>query len=310
MMTAFLMRVSLLFVLIAPNAFADTLRVAVAANFAAPLKDLAFDFERKTGHRVQVISGSSGKLYAQIIQSAPFDLFLSADTLKPLALVEQGKANTVFTYARGQLVIFVSKRVLPQASTPAFMAWLNSAAPKRIAIANPNVAPYGQAAATLLAQWMANAGDVDHLGYADSRRYRASNTKVIHAENISQVAHYVKSGSVEVGFMAASLLPFKAVKLHLSKDTAQDKLGESNWQRVANGWLWWPPVQSYDAIIQQGVILPGAKQSVAQAFSDYLLSDEVQLHLQRHWQYLPLATVLKALSQPIQPKPIQPKPLH
>ena len=304
------MQVALFFFLAVPYAFADTVRVAVAANFAAPLKGLALEFERKTGYRIQVISGSSGKLYAQIIQGAPFDLFLSADTLKPLALVEQGKASKVFTYARGQLVIFVSERVLPQASTPAFMAWLKSAASKRIAIANLSVAPYGQAATALLNQWMTNPSHADHLGYADSSRHAASRIKVIHAENISQVAHYVKSGSVDVGFMAASLLPFKVVKLHSGKDAEQDKLDAdqnklegSYWQRVTNGWLWWPPVQSYDAIIQQGVILPSARQSVAQAFSEYLVSDEVQLNLQRHWYYLPMVAALNPSSKPMQLKP-------
>lgn len=301
----FMMRASLFFLLFAPYAFADTVRVAVAANFAAPLKDLALGFERKTGHRVQVISGSSGKLYAQIIQGAPFDLFLSADTIKPLALVEQGKACSVFTYAQGQLVVFVSKRILPQASMLAFKAWLNSAAPKRIAIANPSVAPYGQAAQALLCNWLADTGHMTHVNHGDLGCHTASHIKLIHAENISQVAHYVKSGSVDVGFMAASLLPFKAVE----SNSKMHQSTEPNWQRVTGGWLLWLPAKSYKEIIQQGVILPSAKQLAAQALSDYLLSDEVQLHLQHKWYYLPMAKVLKTSPPPVQSIPAQPKPL-
>lgn len=255
-------------------ATAETLRVAVAANFAGPLEYLAPAFERNTGHRLSIISGSSGKLYAQIVKGAPFDVFLSADTVKPQALVERAIATEVFTYARGQLVFLINNDVLSQANTANLSAWLNSGQAKRIAIANPNVAPYGFAAKELLAALTFHASDIARNDL---------NTTLINAENISQVGHYINSHSVDAGFIAASLLP--AMKIEVMAPVGEDM----RWVNSSNWWLWFAASDQYPAILQQGVILPRANKKAAIAFRDFLLSQQVQQQLRTRWGYLSLS---------------------
>ncbi|WP_156317030.1 molybdate ABC transporter substrate-binding protein [Marinagarivorans algicola] len=277
-MIKLVMCVSVYLLLEAGNVYAQALRVAVAANFAEPLKELATAFERTTGHQITIISGSSGKLHAQIVRGAPFDVFLSADTQKPRALIEQGIATCAFTYARGQLVLLVSKKALARAGTSAWLEWLNAPSAKRIALANPLVAPYGIAAQQVLER-MSDTADTNQHN-AQHKALASKKTQFINAENISQVAHYVNNRSVDAGFIAASLLP------SIKGETITPLTNAVHWRGMRHWWLWDIPEEMYSAILQQGVILPRANAEVANAFRQFLLSAQAQAILRANWGYL------------------------
>ncbi|WP_380052446.1 molybdate ABC transporter permease subunit [Falsihalocynthiibacter sp. SS001] len=158
----------------AQTAFADEVSVAVASNFAKPLAYLAQTFEEETGHSVAIASGSSGKIFAQIEQGAPFDIFLSADQLRPQRLAEE-RNTKVAAYAQGRLAM-VSRRDAPPISQA------------RIGIAEPALAPYGVAAERALAS----------LGYD------LSELDIITGQSVANVASFLQSGNIDVGFLAYS----------------------------------------------------------------------------------------------------------
>ena len=158
---------------------ASPLRVAVAANFRAAFGTVSAAFEEP----IEATYGSSGLLYAQITQGRPFDLFLSADRLRPLKLVEQGRAEGAVVYARGILVLLVNK------GTPG-PSWLT--ARKRIALANPGTAPYGRAAQEAL-------GKLD----AEPRR--------VTALNVAQAFHFAVSGATDGAFVALAQVKAQAI---------------------------------------------------------------------------------------------------
>ena len=159
------------------------LRVAVAANFAETLTELAADYSISSGDKVTVIRGSSGKLYAQIVQGAPFDIFFSADVDRPKALEANGLIVTGSrqTYALGQLVLW-------PASGDAETA-LRAFAYARFAIANPRLAPYGKSALEVLTR----------LGVLEKAQSR-----LVRGENISQAYQYVFSGNADAGLLSRS----------------------------------------------------------------------------------------------------------
>ena len=169
--------------------------VAVAANFAAPLKALLPEFEQVTGHAVRVTVSSSGSLYAQIEHGAPYDLFLSADSMRPQALVTSGRVNAkqVMTYAEGRLALVgvaahINDAMLREPGT-------------RLAIAEPDLAPYGRAARQMLLS----------VGL-----WTALENKVIRGSNIQQTLQFWQTGNVDAALIAASqcavyALPCKAV---------------------------------------------------------------------------------------------------
>ena len=168
-------------------ATADELLVAVASNFAAPMAELVARFESQTGHRVEVAYGSSGRLYAQISNGAPFQLFFSADQDKPVRLIEAGLAlpESRFTYATGALMLWSADDDLTVADESALML----ASVSRIAIANSRVAPYGAAAMEVL----------QNLSLAASLT-----SKLVQGENIAQTYQFVDSGNAQLGFVARS----------------------------------------------------------------------------------------------------------
>ena len=159
------------------------LRLAVAANFAETLTELADDYATTTGVKVTVIRGSSGKLYAQIVQGAPFDIFFSADVDRPKALEASGLivAGSRQTYALGQLVLWPANGNAEAA--------LRTFGYSRLAIANPRLAPYGKAAIEVLAR----------LGIVDKAQSR-----LVRGENISQAYQYVFSGNADAGLLSRS----------------------------------------------------------------------------------------------------------
>ena len=174
----------ILITMVVRYAEAGEVRVAVAANFAAPIKTIAEVFEKETGTKIQISLGSSGKLFAQIQNGAPFDVFLSADNIKPATLIANGYAvkNSEFTYALGTLVLW-------SRDTRNTKHVLESSDYRKLAIANPRLAPYGLAAMETL----------EHLNLTVDTK-----NKLVQGENIAQTYQFVASGNADLGFVALS----------------------------------------------------------------------------------------------------------
>jgi molybdate transport system substrate-binding protein len=177
----------LLALLMSCAAFADEVQVAVAANFTAPMKLIAVDFEKDTGHRAMMSYGSTGKLYAQITNGAPFEVFLAADDETPAKLEKEGTAvaNTRFTYATGKLVLWSAQ----PGGVDAQGDVLKKNTFSKIAIAAPKLAPYGAAAVETMSK----------LGVL-----AALEPKLVTGESIGQAFSFVQTGNAELGFIALS----------------------------------------------------------------------------------------------------------
>lgn len=165
------------------------LRVAGAANFAGPLTRLADEFRERTGQPLEISTGSTGKLYAQIVNGAPFDVLLSADAERPQLLERAGLGvpGSRFTYALGRLALY--GKALRDAAHGARA--LAVAEVQHLAIANPRTAPYGVAAEQVLRK----------LGV-----YGKYEARLLRAENVSQALQFVQSGGAELGLLALSTL--------------------------------------------------------------------------------------------------------
>lgn len=162
-------------------------RVAVAANFAEPIKAVAAVLEITTGHTLKISVGATGGLYAQIRNGAPFDVMLAADTKTPAQLETDGLAqpNSRFTYATGKLVLWSAD----PAKVDAQGAVLRGAGFRKLAIANPKTAPYGAAAVEAM----------DKLGLST-----ALTPRIVQGESIGQTYNFVHTGNAEIGFVAMS----------------------------------------------------------------------------------------------------------
>jgi molybdate transport system substrate-binding protein len=218
----------------AAAARADTALVAVAANFAKPAQQLIDRFAAETGHEIKISTGSTGNLAAQIRNGAPFAVFLSADERRPAELESEGMAvaGSRFTYAAGKLVLWGTdpRWVLLDPSTS-----LTDPELKRLAIANPELAPYGRAAQEALTA----------LG-----TWEAVQPKLVRGEDVGQVFQFVASGNADLGFLALSQV-----------------LDQS-------GSRWEVPPELYSPILQQAVLLgPGKDSEAAKAFLDFLRSE-------------------------------------
>ncbi|MDH3429618.1 MAG: molybdate ABC transporter substrate-binding protein [Gammaproteobacteria bacterium] len=181
-------RTLLLLLLLAEVGHADSLTVAVASNFARPAHELAERFEKTSGHELRITTASTGKLYAQIENGAPFDILLAADKERPLLLEESGLgvAGSRFTYAVGSLVLWSRDPALSNADC---RAQLDKLGKKRLAIANPATAPYGVAAL----QFLQAAG-----------AWEAVQPRLVFGENIAQTLHFVASGNASLGLIATA----------------------------------------------------------------------------------------------------------
>lgn len=160
------------------------LTVAVASNFGLPFAEIAVGFHTETGIALRTIPASTGKLYAQITNGAPFDVFLAADVERPELLEQNGLAvsGSRFTYARGRLVLWSGKFDDCEAA-------LKSGG--RVAIANPKTAPFGRAAR----EYLHNAGHLDELG-----------ERLAYGDNVAQAFMFAMSGNADVGIVSPSLL--------------------------------------------------------------------------------------------------------
>jgi molybdate transport system substrate-binding protein len=181
---------ALLLIGFAASAAAQSLTIAAASDLQTVLPVVAERFEQETGRKVTVTFGSSGNFYAQIQNGAPFDLFLSADIDYPRRLENSGVAarGSLVEYARGRLVLWTRRD--SGIDLAGGLKTLVDAKVRRIAVANPEHAPYGRAAVSAM-----QAEGV----------YTAVRGKLVMGENISQAAQFAQSGSADVGIIALSL---------------------------------------------------------------------------------------------------------
>lgn len=238
----------LILILATPARAADSITVAVASNFTRSATDLAAHFEAETGIAVRLSNGSTGKLYAQILNGAPFDVFLAADADRPTRLEQSGHAvaGARISYARGALVLW-------SRSAGDCRAVLSDETSGHVALANPETAPYGKAAIEYLSG----------AGYWDSVSRRA-----VYGENINQTLQFVATGNAVVGFIAKSQL----VAPQLPEATC----------------TWELPASSYSNLDQQAVLLERATDNKnARRFFEFLRSIAAQEIIGQHGYEVP-----------------------
>lgn len=232
-----------------PTAPAAELYVAVAANFLQAAKQVGAQFERQTGHRVHLSAGSSGKLYAQIKNGAPYDVFLSADVDRAQRLEQEKRAvsGSRFTYAVGRLVVWSVR--LKHVDIDA----LRAARFNHLAVANPQIAPYGAAAFEVL----------ERLELLPALRPR-----LVYGEDIGQTFQLAATGAADLAFVALSQLR-----------GAPGDVG---------GAFWVVPPELYRPIEQQAVLLTRAEHNVpARQFLDFLKDANMRALLTRFGYALP-----------------------
>lgn len=218
---------------------AQDLTIAAASDLQVALPEVVAAYEKKTGQKVRVSYGSSGNFFAQIQNGAPFDLFLSADVDYPRRLEAAGlvKQDSLYIYATGQIVVWTphdSRLDLERLGLRA----LAVAEVKRIAIANPEHAPYGRAAKSAL----------EKAGVWESVKDR-----IVMGENIAQAAQFAESGNAQAGIIALALA--RSPRLQ------------------AAGKYWVVPQALYPRLEQAAVVLSGAKQPrAAEEFLEFLKS--------------------------------------
>ncbi|WP_062012330.1 molybdate ABC transporter substrate-binding protein [Aureimonas sp. AU4] len=223
---------------------AASTKVVVAANFTDAAKEIASAFQSDTRHEAVLSFGATGAIYTQITQGAPFEVFLAADDQRPKKAVDEGYgvAGTVSTYAVGQLVLYSREPNLVAGEET-----LRTAAFDKIAIANPDAAPYGAAAVETMRK----------LGV-----FEALQPKIVQGTSIAQAYQFVETGSAALGFVA---------------------LGQV--VNASGGSRWDVPQEFYRPIRQDVVLLKaGEGNEAARAFVDYLKSPKA-LEIIRKYGY-------------------------
>jgi molybdate transport system substrate-binding protein len=233
---------------LAGHALAAEVKVAVAANFTQPAKEIAARFKARTGNDASLSFGSSGQFYTQIANGAPFEVLLSADRERPEKAEAEGLAvaGSRFTYALGRLVLY--------SRTPGLVdgrgAVLRSGRFQKVAIADPKVAPYGVAAV----ETMRKLGVYDALA-----------PRVVQGTSITQAYQFVDTGAAELGFVA------------LSQVVA-----------VKGGSRWVVPAADHTPIDQQAVLLKtGADDAAARAFMAFLKGPEARSVIRKYGYEVP-----------------------
>ncbi|NRA70937.1 MAG: molybdate ABC transporter substrate-binding protein [Gammaproteobacteria bacterium] len=212
---------------------AGQLRVAVAANFKTTLAKIALRFEQKTHHKIVIIAGSSGTLFSQISHGAPYDIFLSADSVRPQKLVKNNLAikDSLLTYAIGQLAFWAPNN---QVKDLVSVANIIKKQKGKLAIANPRLAPYGTSAFEFMIK-----NNIEPL----------VNNKLIKGNNVVQAFQFVESGNADSGIISYSQLVHSQISQHFLL----------------------LPHTLYPAINQQAVILKNTKQlALAKQFLAFL----------------------------------------
>lgn len=222
--------------------------IAVASNFSQTMAVLVERFEESTPHRLRVVLGSSGKLFAQISNGAPFDVFLSADAMKPALLEEQGLgvSGSRKTFAIGRLALWGNSSVIPVGAE----SFLNSGV-STVAIANPRLAPYGLAGEQVLGA----------LGLLENPPFT-----IVQGENIAQTYQFVYTGNADIGLVSLAQL--------YAPDTE------------ATGSYWPVPTELHEPIVQDLVILQaGEANAAALAFIEFL-NDPLAIEVIESFGYL------------------------
>ncbi len=224
---------------------AEVATLAVAANFAEPIKTIAADFERATGHTLKLSLGATGKFYAQIKNGAPFDALLAADNETPARLIAEKQAvpGSAFTYATGRLVLWSADTGKINANADA----LKSGDFRFVAIANPATAPYGRAALDTLA----------------TLKLDVPTHKRVMGESIAQTYQFAATGNAEIGFVALS---------QVWKDG-----------KLTRGSAWTVPATMHQPIRQDAVLLKrGQNNAAARALLDWLKTSAAQAVIKRY----------------------------
>src|SRR6266487_1482114 len=224
------------------------IRVAAAADLKFAMGDLSERFEKQTGIKVHVTYGSSGNFFSQMQNGAPFDLFFSADIEYPKKLEAAGLAErgTLYEYAVGRIVIWMPPDSNVDIAKQGWNALLDAQV-KKIAIANPEHAPYGRAA----------VGALQKAGI-----YESVKAKLVYGENISQAAQFVQSGNAQAGIIAMSLALSPVMR---------------------DGRRWEIPAKMHPAIVQAAIILKNAmNKEAAQAFLEFVKSKAGRAILEKY----------------------------
>jgi molybdate transport system substrate-binding protein len=245
---------SILAILLA--AYATTLRaeeavLAVAANFSAPMQQIALLFQKDTGHKIKLSFGASGAIYAQIKNGAPFHVFLSADQSTPQKLASEGLAvpNSRFTYATGQLALWNKQKDLVDGNGQI----LKSNSIQRVAVANPKLAPYGAAAL----ETMTSLGLLSDL-----------QPKLVQGDNISQTYQFVFTQNAPIGFVALSQIYANGT--------------------MTAGSAWIVPTHLYKPIEQDAILLQkGLDNAAAKALMLYLKGEKARQVIRSYGYLVP-----------------------
>ncbi len=220
-------------------------RLAAAASLQPVIQVLSKDFSQQTRHTFQTSFGASGKLFAQLNNGAPFDVFMSADLKYPHALLKTGAGSgAVVHYANGVLVLWTSQSAIPKD----WATWLKSNAVQKIAIAQPESAPYGREALRIL---------------TTQNLLPALQNKLVYGESIAQASQFISTGAAQAGFTAKSIV------------------ANPN-QKQSGAWLEIP--QAMHQPIAQGAVLStrGKDNPAAKAFMTYLQSPAALAILNRY----------------------------
>lgn len=226
--------------IVAPRADAREAVIATATNFADTLSRLEARFEATSGHDIRIVTGSTGQLFAQIRQGAPFDVFLAADTERPARLTELGLAvaDSRFTYAEGRLALWSHR---PGALDGIDEDAVGDLQFRRLAIANPDLAPYGRASIEVL------------QSLALEERFDA---RLVRGQNIGQTFAMAATGNADLAFIAVSQLDHP---------------------RAPAGSAWRVPAEFHTPIRQDGVLLDRARDNPsARAFVEFLQGEEAR----------------------------------
>ncbi|MGE4503408.1 MAG: molybdate ABC transporter substrate-binding protein [Thiomicrospira sp.] len=235
------------------SANAAEVTAAVAANFTKTIEEIGAEFTKETGHTIRFSFGPTGKLFAQIKNGAPFDLFFAANEKAPKTAVEEGLgvADSYFVYAQGVLVLY--SPTLPVANNA--MQVLKDANFRHLSIANPKTAPYGTQAEVFL----------NKVGLYDNVK-----AKIVNGESIAHAFQYVATKNAELGFVAKS------------------QVVDPSSPAYNNGEYWEVPQKDYKPINQGAVITKrGENNEAAKAFMQYMKSPKAIEIIQRYGYNLP-----------------------
>lgn len=245
---AFPLIISAFFAQRAMQAQGKEIRIAAAADLKFAMEQLAEQFEKQSGTKVSATYGSSGNFFSQIQNGAPFDLFFSADIGYPkkLETMELAEPGTLYQYAVGRIVIWTPADAHVDVTKQRWSALLDASV-RKIAIANPEHAPYGRAAVAALQK----AGI-----------YERVKDKMVYGESISQAAQFVQSGNAEIGIVALSLASSPPMR---------------------GGKSWIIPEEMHPAIEQGAIVLKSAKKKdAARAFLEFVRSKEGRTILEEY----------------------------